>query len=57
MLVNFVQPQIANMAGYWWQQDGATAHTTRASMFQDWIISRNSDFEWPPRSLDLTGIS
>ena len=27
MLVNFVQPQLANMPGYWWQQDGATAHT------------------------------
>ena len=23
-------------------------------MFQDRIISRNSDFEWPPRSPDLT---
>ena len=37
-----------------------TAHTARATMqlltemFQDRIISRNSDFEWPPRSPDLT---
>ena len=60
MLAIFVQPQLANMAGYWWQQDGATAHTARATMqlltamFQDRIISRNSDFEWPPRSPDLT---
>ena len=60
MLENFVHPEIANMAGYWWQQDGATAHTARATvqmltgMFQDQIISRNSDFPSPPRSPDLT---
>ena len=41
MLENFVQLEIANMAGYWWQRDGATAHTARAimqmltGMFQD----------------------
>ena len=50
MLVNFVQPEIANMAGYWSQQDGAAAHMARATMqllivmFQDQIISRNFDF-------------
>ena len=60
MLENFVQPEIANMAEYWWQQDGATAHTARATlqmltgMFQDRMNSRNSDFPWPPRSPDLT---
>ena len=60
MLVNFVKPQLANMPGYWRQQDGATAHTTRATMqlltamFQDRKISRNSNFEWPPRTPDLT---
>lgn len=60
MLVNFVRPEIANMVGYWWQQDGATAHTARATMqmltvmFQDRIISRTADFPWPPRSPDLT---
>ena len=32
MLVNFVQPEIANMAGYWRQQNGATAHTAKATM-------------------------
>ena len=48
------------MPGHWWQQDGATAHTARATiqlltaMFQDRKIFRHSDFEWPPRSPDLT---
>ena len=60
MLVNFVQPKVANMAGYWWQQDGVTAHTAIATiqnltaMFQDQTISRNSNFLCPPRSSDLT---
>jgi hypothetical protein len=42
--------------GYF-QQDGATCHTSNASMaliqsfFDDWIISKNL---WPPRSPDLT---
>ena len=59
MLENFFQPEIANMSGYWWQQDGATAHTARATMqmltgmFQGRIISRNSDFSWPPKSPDF----
>ena len=32
MQENFDPPEIANMAGYWWQQEGATAHTARATM-------------------------
>ena len=32
MLENFVQPEIAIMAGYWWQQNGATAYTAKAAM-------------------------
>ena len=54
MLVNFVQPEIANIAGYWQQQDGATAHMARATMqlltvmFEDQIIFGNSDFPWSP---------
>ena len=45
---------------FWWQQDGATAHTARATMqlltamFQYQKISQHSDFEWPPCSPDLT---
>lgn len=44
----------------WFQQDGTTAHTSRQTIallhekFQDRIISRNSDVNWPPRSCDLT---
>ncbi|CAK9820285.1 hypothetical protein ANTPLA_LOCUS10537 [Anthophora plagiata] len=44
----------------WFQQDGATVHTARETMallrdiFGERIISRNSDFNWPPRSPDLT---
>ena len=62
MLESFVQPTIANMAGYWWQQDGGTAHTARVSMrmltemFQDKIISQNFDFPQTPKSPDLTPV-
>jgi hypothetical protein len=44
----------------WFQQDGATAHTARASMallrerFPGRVISRFGDINWPPRSQDLT---
>jgi hypothetical protein len=41
------------------QQDGATPHTTRATIdflaeFYNRIISRNTPNNWPPRSCDLT---
>ena len=42
----------------WFQQDGATAHTARASMtavravFSNHVISRFGDVPWPPRSSD-----
>ena len=44
----------------WFQQDGATSHTTRVtidllkSKFGECVISRNGPVEWPPRSFDLT---
>ncbi|KOC59803.1 hypothetical protein WH47_10771 [Habropoda laboriosa] len=44
----------------WFQQDGTTAHTARATMeilrgiFGERLISRNSGFNWPSRSPDLT---
>ncbi|XP_060528432.1 uncharacterized protein LOC132703290 [Cylas formicarius] len=46
----------------WFQQDGATCHTSRETMqllrgkFPGRIISRNGDINWPPRSCDLTPI-
>jgi hypothetical protein len=38
------------------QQDGATAQWAVISMplFQQRVISRSGDVQWPPRSLDLT---
>ena len=44
----------------WFQQDGATSHTARASMavlrplFPNHLISRFGDIAWPPRSPDLS---
>ena len=60
MLENFVRPAVENHPQIWFQQDGATAHTARATMallrdiFGERIISRTSNFNWPPRSPDLT---
>jgi len=64
MLRNFLRPQLrrlrVNMEEMWFQQEGATAHTTRASMtvvrqmFPQHIVSRFGDVPWPPRSPDLT---
>ena len=44
----------------WFQQDGATAHTARASMtavraaFPNHVISRFGDLPWSPHSSDLS---
>ncbi|GFX67478.1 DNA-directed RNA polymerase subunit [Trichonephila clavipes] len=44
----------------WFQQDGATYHTARATIdllkdtFGDRLISRFGPVNWPPRSWDLT---
>ncbi|GFU48584.1 DUF4817 domain-containing protein [Trichonephila clavipes] len=44
----------------WFQQDGATCHTARATIdllkdtFGDRLISRFAPVNWPPRSCDLT---
>ena len=43
----------------YFQQDGATCHTNGETMaplrgkFPGRVISRNGDFNWPPRSCDL----
>ena len=50
---------IANRRNLYFQQDGATPHTTNQVMdflnqkFQGRVISRKADFEWPPKSPDL----
>lgn len=44
----------------WFQQDGATSHTSRASvsvlrpLFPNRLVSRFGDVAWPPRSPDLS---
>ena len=44
----------------WFQQDGATAHTAGEVMawlnvrFSRRLISHRSEFQWPPRSPDLS---
>jgi hypothetical protein len=44
----------------WFQQDGATAHTARAStevvreMFLEHVISLRGEIPWPARSPDLS---
>ena len=64
MLNRFLLPELrrrrVNMQQIWFQQDGATAHTARASMqvlcdiFPQHLISRFGDIHWPPRSPDLS---
>ncbi|GFY05660.1 DUF4817 domain-containing protein [Trichonephila clavipes] len=49
-----------NVTKLWFQQDGATCHTARATIdllkdtFGDRLISRFGPVNWPPRSCDLT---
>ena len=66
MLQNFFQPQLGEIFNdehgadnVWFQQDGATAHTSRRSlsllreMFPGHVISLRGDIGWPPLSPDL----
>lgn len=64
MVNNFFIPDLqrrgVDIQDLWFQQDGATAHTARASMavlrhlFPNHLISRFGDILWPPRSPDLS---
>ena len=64
MFENYFLPELRkrgiNTASMWFQQDGATAHTARASMtavraaFPNHVISRFGDLPWPPRSPHLS---
>ncbi|GFX16176.1 uncharacterized protein TNCV_4704311 [Trichonephila clavipes] len=59
---NFFIPELNNhdVQELWFQQDGATCHTARATIdllkdpFSDRLISRFGPVNWPPRSWDLT---
>lgn len=62
MLNNFLAPKIAEngLEDMWFQQDGATPHTSRETMvllramFPNRLISKSGHVDWPPRSCDLT---
>ncbi|GFV13276.1 putative DD41D transposase [Trichonephila clavipes] len=58
MITNFFFPELNNhdVQELWFQQDGATCHTARATIdllkdtFGDHLISRFGPVNWPPRS-------
>jgi len=64
MIEEFFTPELQNFFGYntrtWFQQDGATAHTSNMSMpivnqlVPNRVISRRGNISRPPRSPDLT---
>ncbi|GFV19873.1 putative LOC100569746 [Trichonephila clavipes] len=62
MITNFFIPELNNhdVQELWFQQDGATCHTARATndllkdTFGDRLISHFGPVNWPPRSCDLT---
>lgn len=62
MIADFFWPEINDMdlEEMWFQQDGATSHTTRPVLallqekFEGRVISRFGDVNWPPRSCDLS---
>ncbi|GFW72770.1 putative transposable element [Trichonephila clavipes] len=62
MITNFFIPELYNhdVQELWFQQDGATCHTARATIdllkdtFGDRLISCFGPVNWPPRSCDLT---
>jgi hypothetical protein len=64
MVNEFLLPELRrrdmDIATFWFQQDGATAHTARQSMktlrtvFEHRIISRYGDIPWPAGSADLS---
>jgi hypothetical protein len=66
MLENFLRPKIAeygeehNLEDFWFQQDGATAHTARRpcailkEMFPGRVVYLHEAVPWPLRSPDLS---
>ncbi|GFV40252.1 uncharacterized protein TNCV_1444051 [Trichonephila clavipes] len=62
MITNFFIPELNNhdVQELWFQQDGATCHTARATIdllkdtFGDRLISRFGPVNWRPTSCDLT---
>ncbi|GFU25127.1 DUF4817 domain-containing protein [Trichonephila clavipes] len=64
LITNFFIPELNNhdVQELWFQQDGATCHTARATIdllkdtFGDRLISCFGPVNWPPRSCDLTRV-
>lgn len=64
MLQIFFAPALQDFSGFnhrtWFQQDGATCHTSNDSIaavreiFGQKLISKRGDINWPPRSPDLS---
>ncbi|GFW42488.1 uncharacterized protein TNCV_4256831 [Trichonephila clavipes] len=62
MITNCFIPELNNhdVQELWFQQDGATCHTARATIdllkdtYGDHLFSRFGPVNWPPRSCDLT---
>ena len=62
MLEDYLWPELdkLDINDMWFQQDGATSHTSRVTIdllkgkFRERVISRNGPVEWTPRSCDLT---
>ena len=62
MINEFLWPELEDMDvdDVYLQQDGAMCHTSGETIvllrekFPGWVISRNDDNSWPPRSCDLT---
>ncbi|GFU55233.1 putative LOC100569746 [Trichonephila clavipes] len=65
MITNFFVPELNNhnVQELWFQQDGATCHTARATIdllkdtFGDRLISRFGPVNWPPRSFDMERVT
>ncbi|GFU23361.1 putative transposable element [Trichonephila clavipes] len=64
IITNFLIPELNNhdVHELWFQQDGATCHTARATIdllkdtFGDRLISRFGPVNWPPRTCHLTSL-
>ena len=62
MINEFLWPELEDMDvdDVYFQQDGDTCHTSGETIglmrekFPGRVISRNGDYNWPPRSCDLT---
>lgn len=60
MVKQFVSPALQETLELWWQQDGATGHSTRETlqllrdMLGERLIGRSTKFNWPASSHNLS---